>query len=69
MKTLNELVLHILFEHLMFGGSANIPSYDSPLQMASGSNNALPQQTLPTTTLPCLLRIWKPHFGWKVTAC
>jgi len=29
-----------LFEHLMFGGSANIPSYDSPLQMASGSNNA-----------------------------
>ncbi len=29
-----------LFEHLMFGGSANIPSYDAPLQMASGSNNA-----------------------------
>ncbi|MCB9192538.1 MAG: insulinase family protein [Flavobacteriales bacterium] len=29
-----------LFEHLMFGGSVNIPSYDSPLQEASGSNNA-----------------------------
>jgi predicted Zn-dependent peptidase len=29
-----------LFEHLMFGGSANIPSYDSPLQIAGGSNNA-----------------------------
>lgn len=29
-----------LFEHLMFGGSANIPSYDSPLQVAGGSNNA-----------------------------
>lgn len=29
-----------LFEHLMFGGSANIPSYDSPLQTAGGSNNA-----------------------------
>lgn len=29
-----------LFEHLMFGGSANIPSYDSPLQDAGGSNNA-----------------------------
>lgn len=29
-----------LFEHLMFGGSANIPSYDAPLQSASGSNNA-----------------------------
>ncbi len=29
-----------LFEHLMFGGSANIPSYDAPLQVAGGSNNA-----------------------------
>lgn len=29
-----------LFEHLMFGGSVNIPSYDSPLQLAGGSNNA-----------------------------
>jgi zinc protease len=29
-----------LFEHLMFGGSANIPSYDEPLQMAGGENNA-----------------------------
>lgn len=29
-----------LFEHLMFGGSVNIPSYDSPLQVAGGSNNA-----------------------------
>lgn len=29
-----------LFEHLMFGGSVNIPSYDSPLQMAGGENNA-----------------------------
>lgn len=29
-----------LFEHLMFGGSANIPSYDSPLQIAGGTNNA-----------------------------
>lgn len=29
-----------LFEHLMFGGSINIPSYDSPLQVAGGSNNA-----------------------------
>jgi len=29
-----------LFEHLMFGGSANIPDYDSPLQMAGGDNNA-----------------------------
>ena len=29
-----------LFEHLMFGGSVNIPNYDSPLQMAGGENNA-----------------------------
>jgi predicted Zn-dependent peptidase len=29
-----------LFEHLMFGGSANIPDFDSPLQMAGGENNA-----------------------------
>ncbi|MBD0351795.1 MAG: insulinase family protein [Flavisolibacter sp.] len=29
-----------LFEHLMFGGSINIPIYDEPLQMAGGENNA-----------------------------
>jgi predicted Zn-dependent peptidase len=29
-----------LFEHLMFGGSINIPTYDTPLQMAGGDNNA-----------------------------
>lgn len=29
-----------LFEHLMFGGSKNIPSYDTPLQYVGGDNNA-----------------------------
>jgi zinc protease len=29
-----------LFEHLMFSGSANIPDYDTPLQLAGGENNA-----------------------------
>ena len=29
-----------LFEHLMFGGSVNIPSYDEPLQNVGGENNA-----------------------------
>lgn len=29
-----------LFEHLMFGGSVNIPDYDAPLQRAGGENNA-----------------------------
>ena len=29
-----------LFEHLMFGGSVNIPNFDAPLQQAGGENNA-----------------------------
>jgi predicted Zn-dependent peptidase len=29
-----------LFEHLMFGGSIHIPSYDEPLQRVGGENNA-----------------------------
>lgn len=29
-----------LFEHLMFGGSVNIPNFDEPLQRAGGENNA-----------------------------
>lgn len=47
-----------LFEHLMFGGSINIPSYDSPLQVAGGTNNAFTSTditnyyiTLPTENL------------------
>lgn len=29
-----------LFEHLMFGGSRNVPDFDAPLQLAGGENNA-----------------------------
>ena len=29
-----------LFEHLMFGGSVNIPDYDAYVQSAGGENNA-----------------------------
>lgn len=29
-----------LFEHLMFGGSINVPDFDEPIQMAGGENNA-----------------------------
>lgn len=29
-----------LMEHLMFGGSMNIPDYDTPVQQAGGENNA-----------------------------
>lgn len=30
-----------LFEHLMFGGSMNIPDFDDPIQLAGGENNAM----------------------------
>jgi len=29
-----------LFEHLMFGGSLNVPDFDEPIQKAGGENNA-----------------------------
>ena len=29
-----------LFEHLMFGGTQNVPSYDNPVQQVGGDNNA-----------------------------
>lgn len=43
-----------LFEHLMFGGSKNIPSYDEPLQFVGGDNNAFtsPDITNYYATLP-----------------
>ncbi len=47
-----------LFEHLMFGGSINIPNYDEPLQKVGGENNAFTSNditnyylTLPTANL------------------
>jgi predicted Zn-dependent peptidase len=51
-----------LFEHLMFGGSINIPNYDEPLQMVGGENNAI-------TTAPFRRKTWKRPSGWKATAC
>ena len=43
-----------LFEHLMFGGSKNIPAYDEPLQKVGGENNAFtsPDITNYYITLP-----------------
>ena len=35
-----------LFEHLMFGGSANIPDFDGPIQEAGGENNAFTNSDL-----------------------
>lgn len=29
-----------LFEHLMFGGSVNVPDFDTPMQLAGGESNA-----------------------------
>lgn len=45
-----------LFEHLMFGGSKNIPSYDTPLQKVGGENNAFtsPDITNYYITLPAV---------------
>jgi zinc protease len=47
-----------LFEHLMFGGSVNIPNYDGPLQRVGGENNAFTSNditnyyiTLPASSL------------------
>ncbi len=39
-ENVNQTGFAHLFEHLMFGGSIHIPSYDEPLQMAGGDNNA-----------------------------
>jgi len=35
-----------LFEHLMFGGSVNIPDYDQSLQRVGGENNAFTSNDL-----------------------
>jgi predicted Zn-dependent peptidase len=43
-----------LFEHLMFGGSVNIPDFDAPLQFAGGESNAFTS---------------KRRCGLKATAC
>jgi zinc protease len=45
-----------LFEHLMFGGSKNIPAYDTPLQKVGGENNAFtsPDITNYYITLPAV---------------
>lgn len=51
-----------LFEHLMFGGSINIPEFDSELQKAGGDNNAFTSnditnyyETLPACNLDTAL--------------
>ncbi|MFY0687965.1 MAG: insulinase family protein [Cyclobacteriaceae bacterium] len=43
-----------LFEHLMFGGSKNIPNFDTPLQAVGGDNNAFTSADITNyyTTVP-----------------
>jgi len=45
-----------LFEHLMFGGSVNIPTYDTPLQEVGGQNNAFTSNDITNyyVTLPAV---------------
>ncbi|BDW74431.1 hypothetical protein BFINE_02260 [Bacteroides finegoldii DSM 17565] len=58
-----------LFEHLMFGGSVNIPDYDMPLQLAGGRIMPGRIMILPTITSLFPARMWKPAFGWSQTVC
>ena len=45
-----------LFEHLMFGGSKNAPSFDDPVQIAGGDSNAFTNSDITNfyTTLPAV---------------
>lgn len=66
-----------LFEHLMFGGSQNIPDYDGVVQVAGGENNAFTSNditnyyiTLPATNLETAFwlesdRLMQLAFSWK----
>lgn len=52
-ETIDKTGFAHLFEHLMFGGSVNIPVFDEPLQRAGGENNAYTTNDL--TNYYCVL--------------
>ena len=52
-----------LFEHLMFGGSVNIPDWRVERIMPGRI------MILPTITSLFPARMWKPAFGWSQTVC
>ena len=62
-----------LFEHLMFGGSVNIPDYDAPLQLAGGENNAWTNNDITNyyLTVPRqnVGKMWRLDSGWSLTVC
>lgn len=51
-----------LFEHLMFGGSINIPKYDEPLQKVGGENNAFTNNDI--TNYYCTLPVQNIETGF-----
>lgn len=58
-----------LFEHLMFGGSINIPVYDEPLQQAGGENNAFTTNDFTNYFCQLPAENIETAFGWKATVC
>jgi len=58
-----------LFEHLMFGGSINIPEYDEPLNVLVEKIMHIQQMILQIIIASCLQKILKLLSGWKATAC
>ena len=57
-----------LFEHLMFEGSINIPSYDKPLQMAGGENNAFTNNDITNYYITILKENLETAFQNKIKA-
>lgn len=55
-----------LFEHLMFGGSRNAPSYDDPVQYAGGENNAFTNADV--TNFFCMLPADNAELGMFLEA-
>ena len=55
-----------LFEHLMFGGSVNIPSYDEPLQRVGGENNAFTSNDI-TLTARAGYGLLSLNVGYSIT--
>jgi zinc protease len=58
-----------LFEHLMFGGSINIPNYDEPLQKVGGENNAFTTNDITNYYCTVPAENIETAFWWKVTEC
>lgn len=58
-----------LFEHLMFEGSRHIPSFDNPLQMVGGDNNAFTNNDITNYYITLPKENLETAFGWSLTEC